>query len=66
MAYNVVYKASVKRDLKKIDKAVARRILQRIERDLEGDPTSYPPLKGEFAGLRKIPIRRLPRHFHHY
>lgn len=52
MAYNVVYKSSVKRDLKRVAKADARRLLDRIEKDLSRNPNAYPPLKGEFAGLR--------------
>ncbi len=53
MAYNVVYKKSVQRDLKKLSKAEAKRILSQIERDLKKNPESNPVLKGPFAGLRK-------------
>jgi len=53
LAYNVVYKKSVQRDLKKLSKAEAKRILSQIERDLIKDPKSNPVLKGPFAGLRK-------------
>lgn len=34
MAYNIVYKKSVHRDLKALSKAEARRVLDRIEREL--------------------------------
>ena len=56
MAYRIVYKKSVARDLSKIDKAAARRILNRLEKDLAEKPESYPALKGKFAGLRKYRI----------
>ena len=56
MAYNIDYKNSVKRDLKKLDKADARRILDGLEDDLSSDPEAYPQLKGEFAGLRKYRV----------
>lgn len=56
MAYNITYKSSVKRDLKKLSKAEARRILDQLERDLSRQPGKYPALKGEFAGLRKYRV----------
>ena len=54
MAYNIVYKKSVHRDLKKISKAEAGRILDQIEEELFKNPESNPVLKGQFAGLRKF------------
>ena len=56
MAYNITYKSSVKRDLKKLSKVEARRILDQLERDLARHPDKYPILKGEFAGLRKYRV----------
>jgi mRNA interferase RelE/StbE len=56
LAYNVVYKKSVHRDLKKLSKAEISRILDRIEQELIKKPESYPVLKGRFAGLRKYCI----------
>ena len=56
MAYSVVYKKSVQRDLKRLPKAEAKRILDRIEHHLVRNPASYPVLKGPFAGLRKFRI----------
>ena len=56
MAYNVVYKKSVHRDLKKLSKAEVSRILDKIEQELKKKPESYPVLKGQFAGLRKYRI----------
>jgi mRNA-degrading endonuclease RelE of RelBE toxin-antitoxin system len=41
------------RDLSRLDKAEARRILNRLGKDLVEKADSYPALKGTFAGLRK-------------
>jgi len=56
LAYRIVYKKSVVRDLSNLDKSAARRILNRLEKDLAEKPDSYPALKGKFAGLRKYRI----------
>lgn len=56
MAYNVVYKRSVHRDLKKLSRTEARRILDQIEQGLIRNPKSHPVLKGPFAGLRKFRV----------
>lgn len=54
MAYNIQYKRSVEKDLARLDKREARRILDKIEKELSAQPERYAPLKGEFAGLRKL------------
>lgn len=56
MAYNIVFKKSVARDLKKLSKVEARRVLDRVERDLSKNAEAYPLLKGPFAGLRKFRV----------
>jgi mRNA interferase RelE/StbE len=56
LAYNILYKKSVQRDLKKFRKTETRRILDQLEKELSKKPDSYPILKGEFAGLRKYLI----------
>ena len=56
MAYNIKYKKSIERDIGRIDKKEARRILDKIEKDLSERAESYPILKGEFAGLRKMRV----------
>jgi mRNA interferase RelE/StbE len=56
LAYNIVYKNSVKRDLKKLSKPVAKRILDQLEEDLSRNPGKYPALTGDFAGLRKCGV----------
>lgn len=54
MAYNIQYKRSVTKDLRRLDKSQARRVLEQIERDLSTHPERNPALKGEFEGLRKM------------
>lgn len=56
MAYNIIYKKSVYRDLKKLSKAEAGRVLDQIEEELSKKADSYPVLKGQFAGLRKYRV----------
>ena len=56
MAYNIAYKKSIARDLKKLSKPEAKRILDLIEKELIKQPESNPVLKGPFAGLRKYRI----------
>jgi mRNA interferase RelE/StbE len=56
LAYNIVYKKSVHRDLKKLPKPEAKRTLDLIEQELIKQPESNPVLKGQFGGLRKYRI----------
>lgn len=56
MTYNIVYKKSVHRDLKKLSKVEARRVLDQIEEELSKKADPYPVLKGKFAGLRKYRV----------
>lgn len=56
MAFNISYKKSVERDISRLSNAEARRILNRIEDKLSEHAASFPVLKGEFAGLRKLQI----------
>ena len=56
MAYNIKYKQSIQRDLKRLDKTEARRVLNTIEKELPKNADSTPSLKGPFAGLRKYRI----------
>ena len=56
MAYNIIYKKSVQRDLNKLSKAQADRLLDQIEGELATNAAAYPVLKGRFAGLRKYRV----------
>lgn len=47
----VTYKASVEKDLRRLDKTEAAKILDRIEKDLARDPRKGTPLTGSFKGL---------------
>ena len=56
MEYKISYKKSVIKDLKKIDKTDLKRLIDKIDKELSKKPKSYPALKGEFAGLRKLRV----------
>lgn len=56
MASRVLYKASVERDLKKLGKAEAARILHKIEDELVADPGKGEPLKAAFEGLLRYRV----------
>ena len=56
MAYNITYKSSVRRDLKKLSKEEAVRVLDQIDEELSKKADAYPVLKGRFAGLRKFRV----------
>ncbi|MEI6971384.1 MAG: type II toxin-antitoxin system RelE/ParE family toxin [bacterium] len=56
MAFDIAYKKSVQKDLANLGKAEARRVLDKIERDLAIRADAYPVLKGQFAGLRKLRV----------
>jgi mRNA interferase RelE/StbE len=50
----IVYKSSVARDLKHLDKTKAKLLLEQLEDSLRQDPDAGEPLKGEFRGLYKL------------
>ena len=50
------YKASVASDLRRLDKAKARRILTKLERTLSTNPDAGAPLTGEFRGLFRFRV----------
>ena len=56
MAFDLVYKQSVAKDLAGLGKAEARRVLDKIEKELPARADAYPALKGPFAGLRKFRV----------
>ena len=56
MAYNITFKKSVSKDLKRISKQQATRILDEIDTELAQDPEKFPSLTGPFAGLRKFRV----------
>ena len=56
MNYKIGFKKSVARDLKKIDKKQANRILKKIEDELPQKAETIQILTGKFSGLRKFRI----------
>jgi len=56
LAYKIAFKSSVQRDLKQIDKADAKLILEKIESELIEKADKVPLLTGKFKGLRKYRI----------
>jgi mRNA interferase RelE/StbE len=56
LAYKITFKISVQRDLKQLDKADARLILEKIESELAEKVDQLPILKGKFKGLRKYRV----------
>ena len=56
MPARIEYKASVSHDLRRLDRAVADRILDELEAVLSEDPKRGEPLRGQFKGLRKYRI----------
>ena len=56
MAFKLSYKASVAGDLRRLEKAVARRVVEKLERALGGNPHAGIPLTGEFRGLFKLRV----------
>ena len=56
MAFDIAYKKSVGKDLARLGKTEARRILDKIDKELPARADSYPALKGQFSGLRKLRV----------
>ena len=56
MAYKITFKKSVTKDLKRLGKQHAERILDKIDEELSQDPERFPALTGPFAGLRKFRV----------
>jgi addiction module RelE/StbE family toxin len=56
LSYKIAFKKSVSRDLKKIGKDQAERILAKIEEQLPDKADDFPSLTGKFAGLRKFRV----------
>ncbi len=56
MAYRITYKKSVAKDLKRIGKVKAKRVLDRVDTELAQHPERFPALSGPFAGMRKFRV----------
>ena len=55
-AASVEYKASALSDLDRLDRAVALRILNKIEKSLAEQGADGEPLSGEFQGLMRLRV----------
>jgi len=51
MAAKVSYKASVRKELKQLDRSTAERTMDAIDTDLAAEPGEDRALKGQFEGL---------------
>ncbi|NQT93745.1 MAG: type II toxin-antitoxin system RelE/ParE family toxin [Lentisphaerae bacterium] len=56
MGCNITYKKSVGKDLKRIGKANAKRVMDKIDAELVKNPDRFPALSDPFAGLRKFRV----------
>ncbi len=56
MASKIAYKSSVAGDLRRLDKPIARRLLEKLEHALAQNPNIGIPLAGEFRGLFKLRV----------
>jgi len=56
LSFNIAFKKSVARDLKKMDKDQVDRILIKIETELPEKAENFPTLSGKFSGLRKFRV----------
>jgi mRNA interferase RelE/StbE len=56
LAVRIEYKASVEKDLRRIDRSAALRILKSIERKLAQEGESGEPLHGDFAGMYRLRV----------
>jgi mRNA interferase RelE/StbE len=56
LAFSVQYKRSVARDLKNLDKTDAKRVLDKLERELKKDPDAGEQMKGKFSGLLRLRV----------
>ena len=56
MDFRIDYKKSVTKDLKRIGKANAKRIMDKIDKDLVRNPGRFLALSGPFAGMRKYRV----------
>ena len=56
MKYKITFKKSVARDLKKVGKEEAEKLLKKIAKQLPSEAIHCPQLKGRYTGLRKYRI----------
>jgi mRNA interferase RelE/StbE len=52
----IEYKDSVRRELRRIDRLVAKRIVAKVEQELTADDLAPAPLHGPYSGLYKLRV----------
>jgi len=56
LAFEIQYKRSVVKDLRNLDKVEAKRVIDKLEKELKTDPDAGEQLKGKFAGLLRLRV----------
>lgn len=56
MDYNIEFKSSVKKDLKKISREIITKMLYKIENELPDMALQQPSLRGKFKHLKKFRV----------
>jgi len=56
LTYKIKFKKSVAKDLNKINRSDADKILQKLTSELSVKADDFPELQGEFTGLRNIEL----------
>lgn len=56
MAYEITYKKSTQKDIKRLPKEKLRKIRETIEKELTTNPYAHEKLSGEFAGQYKLVV----------
>lgn len=56
MGFKIIYKASIQHDLKKLDPFIAKKVLDKLEKDLSDNFRKGEALTGEYKGLFKYRI----------
>ena len=56
MGSSVFYKASIEKDLRRLDKPAVARLIAKLEHTLSRNPEAGEPLSGEYRGMFKYRI----------
>lgn len=56
MSYNITFKKSVFKDLSRLPKQEALKILDKIDQELPQNADKFPMLRGKFKGMRRFRV----------
>ena len=56
MSYNITFKKSVFKDLSRLPKQEALKILDKIDQELPKNADKFPMLRGKFKGMRRFRV----------